>query len=159
MVFVASMRSIGPPPTNAAATPPLPLSPWHIAHFCAKRRSPCAGVPPPAGKPVPSGRMLMSHGAMSAGSIGLPRLGPSATAAPEPSVTASANAWRGLGVNMLHLPFAVDRPAREAVVVLVREAEDPRDVPGFSALGDKLCAGRLHVAGFIPRTALQYRGS
>src|SRR6266853_5642152 len=153
------MRSIGPPPTTGAATPPLPFSPWHIAHFCAKMRSPCAGVPPPGGKPVPSGRMLMSQAAMSAGSIGLPRLGPSAKAAPDPSAIASTNACRGLGVNMFHLPFAVDRPTREAVVVLVRETEQRRNIPGLAALGDELRPGRLHVAGFVPRAALQYRRS
>src|SRR5258708_37278041 len=134
MVFVASIRSIGPPPTTAAATPPLPLSPWHIAHFCAKMRSPCAGVPPPGGKPVPSGRILMSQAAMSAGSIGLPRLGPSAKAAPDPSATRSTNACPGLGVNMLHLPFAVDRPARYAVVGLVREADHRRIMHCLAAL-------------------------
>src|SRR6266851_4890654 len=122
--------------------------------------SPCAGVPPPGGKPVPSGRMLMSQGAISAGSIGRPRLGPSATAVPAPNTKASAAAEiETLRVNMFHLAFAVDRPAGETVVVLVREAEDPRDLLGFSALGDELCAGRLHVAGFVPRAALQYRGS
>src|SRR2546428_3109353 len=60
---------------------------------------------------------------------------------------------------MLHLPFGVNRPAGETVVVLVREAEDPRDLLGFSALGDELRAGRLHVAGFVPGAALQYRRS
>src|SRR5213594_2702782 len=60
---------------------------------------------------------------------------------------------------MFHLPFGVNRPARETVVMLVREAEDPRDLLGFSALGDELRAGRLHVAGFVPRAALQYRRS
>src|SRR6266536_2219489 len=60
---------------------------------------------------------------------------------------------------MFHLPFGVNRPAGETVVVLVREAEDPRDLLGFSALGDELCAGRLHVAGFVRRAALQYRRS
>src|SRR6266852_3445549 len=157
MVFGASIRSIGPPPTTGAATPPLPLSPWHIAHFCAKMRSPCAGVPPPGGKPVPSGRMLMSQAAMSAGSIGLPRLGPSANAAPVANARASAAAKiETLGVYMFHLPFAVDRPTREAVVVLVRETEQRRNIPVLAALGDELRPCRLHVAAFVPRAALQY---
>src|SRR5258706_16451329 len=116
MVFGASIRSIGPPPTTGAAPPPLPFSPWHIPHFCAKMRSPCAGVPPPGGKPVPSGRMLMSQGAISAGSVVLPRLGPSATAVPAPYTKASAAAEiETLRVNMTHLAYAVDRPTREAV--------------------------------------------
>ena len=33
------------------------------------------GVPLPGGRPVPSGMMVMSQGAMSAGEIGFPRLG------------------------------------------------------------------------------------
>src|SRR6476660_161703 len=141
MVLGASIRSSGPPPTTAAETPPLPPSPWHIAHFCTKMRAPCAGVPPPGGKPVPSGRMLMSQAAMSAASIGLPRLGPSARAAPAPNARASAAVeTEALRVNMFHLPFAVDRPAREAVVVLVRKAEHRRDVPGLAALGHELGA-------------------
>src|SRR6266545_7702077 len=121
-------------------------------------RAPCAGVPPPGGKPVPSGRMLMSHAAMSAGSIALPKPGPSAKAAPAANASAAAEI-ETLRVNMFHLPFAVDAPAREAVVVLVRKAEHGRDIPGLAALGHELCAGRLHVAGFVPRAALQYRRS
>src|SRR6267143_6089282 len=120
-------------------------------------RAPCAGVPPPGGKPVPSGRMLMSQAARSAASIGLPRSGPAATAAPAPNASASAAAEiEALRVNMFHLPFAADPPAREAVVVLVRKAEHGRDIPGLAALGHELGAGRLHVAGFVPRAALQY---
>src|SRR6266700_4099040 len=157
MVLGASIRSSGPPPTSAAATPPLPPSPWHIAHFCAKMRAPCAGVPPPGGKPVPSGRMLMSQAAMSAASSGLPRLGPSAKATPVPNARASAAAdIETLRVNMFYLPFAVDRPTREAVVVLVRKPEHGRNILRLAALGHELGAGRLHVAGFVPRAALQY---
>src|SRR5258706_7030495 len=145
----------GAPPTSAAKTPPLPLSPWHRAPFCAKIFAPCAGVPPPIGRPVPSGWMLMSHAAMSAGSSGVPRFGPAAKAAPDPRPSARAMAG-SLCIDMLHLPFAVDRPAGEAVVVLVREGQHVRDLLGLAALGHELGAGRLHVAALVPGAALQY---
>src|SRR6266545_409373 len=76
-------------------------------------------VPLPAGRPVPSGRMAMSHALMSGSEIGLPRPGVSATAAG--AVQANAIASRSLRVDMLDLPVAVDAPARRAVVVLVGE--------------------------------------
>src|SRR2546422_2697147 len=146
----------GAPPTSAANGPPLPFSPWHRAHFCAKMRAPWAGVPPPGGRPVPSAWMLMSQAAISAGAIGVPRFGPAEKAAPEPRPSARAIP-RSLCVDMFHLPFAVDRPAREAVVVLVRESQHVRDLLGLAALGHELGAGRLHVPRFIPGAALQYR--
>src|SRR5256885_1598647 len=146
----------GPPPTHAAKAPPLPLSPWHRAHFCAKIFAPWAGVPPPIGRPVPSGMMLMSHAAISAGSRGIPRFGPAEKAALEARPSARAMA-ESLCVDMFHLPFAVDRPAGEAVVVLVREPQHVRDLLGLAALGHELGAGRLHVAGLVPGAALQYR--
>src|SRR5260221_4153366 len=146
---------MGAPPTSAAKAPPLPFSPWHRAHFCAKIFAPCAGVPPPIGRPVPSGWMLMSHAAMSAGSIGVPRFGPAAKAALDPRPSARATAG-SLCVDMFHLPFAVDRPAGEAVVMLVREGQHVRDFVGLAALGHELGAGRLHVAALVPGAALQY---
>src|SRR5882762_7075675 len=139
----------GAPPTRAAKAPPLPFSPWHRAHFCAKIFAPWAGVPPPIGRPVPSGWMLMSHAAMSAGSSGIPRFGPTEWAALDTSPSARTMAG-SLCVDMLHLPFAVDRPAREAVVVLVREREHVGDLVGLAALGHELGAGRLHVAALVP---------
>src|SRR5439155_23089244 len=120
--------------------------------------APWADVPLPAGKPVPSGKMLMSHAASSAGSIGLPRFGPSARAVLEPRASAStAVKIRGLRVAMFHLPFALDRPSRDAVVVLAREARYGRDLRGLTARGHDLGASRLHVAGLVPRAALQNR--
>src|SRR5882762_5934140 len=145
----------GPPPTSAAKAPPLPLSPWQRAHFCPKMRAPWAGVPPPGGSPVPSGMMLMSQAAISAGSMGVPRFDPAAKAALDPRPSARAMAG-SLCVDMFHLPFAVDRPAGEAVVVLVRETQHVRDLLGLAALGHELGAGRLHVAALVPRAALQY---
>src|SRR2546427_1334444 len=146
----------GAPPTKAAKAPPLPFSPWHRAHFCAKMRAPCAGVPPPTGRPVPSGWILMSQAAISAGSSGVPRFGPAEKAALE--ARPNARTMPGsLCVDMFHLPFAVDRPAGEAVVVLVRESQHVRDLLGLAALGHELGAGRLRVAGLVPRAALQDR--
>src|SRR5438094_9392111 len=86
--------------------------------------APWAKVPLPGGKPAPSGMMLMSHAAISAGSTGLPRCGPSANAALKPSASAKAPAAIGsLCVNMFDLSLAVDRPTRDAVEVLVREGQ------------------------------------
>src|SRR5882762_480553 len=121
MVFTVSMPFVSSaPPTTAAFAAPLPFSPWHAAHFCAYTGAPCAGVPLPGGKPVPSGRMLMSQAAISAASMDLPRLGP---AARQPKLTAKIDkAAVNLCVDMAHRPRAVDRPAGHADVVLARES-------------------------------------
>src|SRR5882672_11973839 len=86
-------------------------------------RAPSAGVPLPGGRPVPSGRMLMSHAAISAGLIGFPRFGAWAKAALEVRASASTTMCpRSLRVYMLDLPIAIDRPTRDGVVVLAWEA-------------------------------------
>src|SRR5467141_4129990 len=116
--------------------------------------APCAGVPLPGGKPLPSGGMLMSQAAMSAVSMGLPRLGP---AARQPKLTAKIDrAAVNLCVDMAHRPRAADRPAGHAVVVLARERRHRRDFHSLAAYGDDLRAGRLHVACLVPCPALQY---
>src|SRR5918912_2890445 len=112
------MLLIGGAPTSAALMPPLPASPWHIAHFCAKIGAPCAMVPLPGGKPLPSGYAWMSHAAISACVTGLPRFGPAASAGPHTRSSA-----QNLSVHMAHLALAVDRPACDAVEMLAREAE------------------------------------
>src|SRR6266702_4389109 len=100
--------------------------------------------------------MLISQRARSDSDIGRPSPGPSAArATPVPRASATVQA-RGLSIDMFHLPVPVDRPAREAVVMLVREAQHVRDLLGLPAGGDELGAGRLYVAGFIPRAALQH---
>src|SRR5262245_59357033 len=104
--------------------------------------------------------MLMSQAAISAGSIGCPRLGPAAKAALRPGASARKTTKRGSSrVDMFHLPVAVDRPAREAVVVLVREPLHVRNLVRLAALRDELGAGRLHVPGLVPGAALQHRRS
>src|SRR5712691_511750 len=158
MVFTVSMPFVSSaPPTTAAFAAPLPFSPWHAAHFCAYTGAPCAGVPLPGGKPVPSGRMLMSQAAISAVSMDLPRSGP---AARQPKLTAKINtAPVNLCVDMAYRPRAADRPAGHAVVVLAREGRHRRDFRSLAAYGDDLRAGRLHVARLVPCPALQYGGA
>src|SRR5215467_6264310 len=122
-------------------------------------RAPCGGVPAPGGKPVPSGATLISHAAMSAGSIGLPRPGPSADATLAARQSASATAEEILlGVNMPDLPSAVDAPAGDGVEVLVQHRPDRRNCLQLTAMGDEFGSGRLHVAGVVPGAALQGRG-
>src|SRR5689334_25274495 len=104
--------------------------------------------------------MLISQAMMSAGPIGLPRLGASAKAAPAASKSANQTAEiTPLRVGMLDLPRAVDRPAGDGVEVLVRKRRDRRDRLQLSAFGDKFGTGRLHVAGLVPGPALQDRGT
>src|SRR5271165_5584603 len=100
----------------------------------------------------------MSQAATSAGSIGLPRLGPSAKAGP--ATTNSANATAGimpLDVDMLDLPRAVDRPAGDGVEVLIQNRRDRRNSLQLAALGNEFGARGLHVACLVPGTALQGR--
>src|SRR6516165_12817571 len=117
-------------------------------------RAPWAGVPLPGGRLVPSGRTAMSHCLMSASEIGLPSFGLGLCARAVPTVSATAQASSGLRIDMLDLPFAVDAPAGEAVVVLVGESERRRQrLPRLAARGDELGAQRLHVAGLVPGAA------
>src|ERR1700727_2042734 len=104
---------------NAFASPPLPFSPWQPEHFSAKIGAPCAGVPLPFGNPVPSGRMLISHGAIAASSIGLPKFGVSASETPLIAArhTEAAKIVR-LNVDMLDLAVASDAPAGDRVIML-----------------------------------------
>src|SRR6266568_4908591 len=100
--------------------------------------------------------MLMSQGAMSAGSSGLPRLGPSAKAAPTAKAKANETAQtESLRIDMLDLPFGVDRPARDGVEVLARKPQHRRRLRGLAARGDELPARRLRIAAFVPGAALQ----
>src|SRR5437588_177090 len=101
--------------------------------------------------------MLMSHAARSAVLIALPSLGPSALTCIEEK-TRSAIAAAILGVDMLHLPFAVDRPAGDAVVMLIGEGLNGRSGFQLAALRDEFGARRLRVAGLVPGAALQDRG-
>src|SRR5947208_11808499 len=100
--------------------------------------------------------MLISHAAISAASICLPRSGPSAEAAPAARPKASQTAATSpLRVSMLDLPRAVDRPAGDRVKMMVQHPRHWRDGLQLPPLGDKLGAGGLHVAGLVPGAALQ----
>src|SRR5215510_9673621 len=79
--------------------------------------SPSIAVPRPAGRPAPSGPMLMSHAAMSAGAIGCPNCGPWARAAGA-MVSIDTLTAMGLSVNIAGLPLLVDAPACDGVVVV-----------------------------------------
>src|ERR1700733_6928203 len=106
---------------SIALGPPLPSLPWHASHFSAKIEAPCAGVPPPGGRPLPSGPMLMSHNARSASLTGLPIPGlsaaPTALAKIAKESAIATTVVKCLAVDMPCLPFAVDRPARDHVHV------------------------------------------
>src|SRR5215470_8335629 len=118
--------------------------------------APCAAVPLPGGRPLPSGPILMSQSASSASLIGLPRPGLSAAIAVfAANATATTNA-RLLPVDMLRLPLVVDGPGCNDVHVSHREGGH-RDIDlGLATFGEQLGAGRLHIAGLVPSAALQH---
>src|ERR1700716_848198 len=121
--------------------------------------APCANVPLPGGRPLPSGPMLKSHSASSASLTGLPSPGRSpaiAVAAPPSASTSGTTTARRLPVDMLELPFVVGGPTRDDVHVPHREGGHRSVHLGFAALGEHLRARRLHVAGLVPGTALQH---
>src|SRR5579883_1159662 len=105
----------------------------------------------------------MSHALMSASETGLPRFGDwlpglCAKLAPVSNARATAKANNGLRIDMLDLPFAVDGPTGDAVVVLVREKQGARKgLLGLAPRRHKLGAQRLHVPGLVPGAALQDR--
>src|SRR5260370_41104442 len=99
----------------------------------------------------------MFQAAMSASVIGWPECGDSASAVAAPNASVTTSAGRSLRVHMLDPPGAVDAPAGDAVVVLVRERERRCQwLLGLPAGGHELGAQRLHVAGLVPGTALQH---
>src|SRR5438105_3907605 len=102
-------------------------------------RAPSAGVPPPGGRPEPSGSTLMSQAAISAGLIGFPRFGAWAKANLSLRVSVSITAKQiRLRINMLHLPAALDRPTGDGVVVLAGEAGQRRNFGSFAACRHQL---------------------
>src|SRR5215471_1257547 len=149
----------GCPPTSAGkygATPPFPASPWQAEHFSAKILAPCAGVPLPGGRLLPSGRTVMSHCLMSLSVSGLPRPESCARAVPAANTNARTSAATILRIDMFDLSCAVDRPAGDAVVVLIRKTERGRNRSAcFATHGHKVGAQRLHVATVVVSAALQ----
>src|SRR5258708_17058625 len=111
--------------------------------------SPWIAVPRPGGRPAPSGPMLMSHAAMSAGSIGCPNCGDWARAA-DALVSTDTQTAMDLDVNIASFPLLVDAPACDGVVVV-----DPTQ----AALVAELRARWLHHARVVGGATLQHRGT
>src|SRR5215472_11722420 len=63
---------------------------------------------------------------------------------------------QALAVDMLDLPFLIDRPAGDDVHVPHREGGHRHVDLGRAALGEHLLAGGLYVAGLVPGAALQH---
>src|SRR5687767_10446645 len=80
--------------------------------------SPCATVPLPGGRPAPSGPLLMSHGAISAGAMGCPNCGGCADAAFDAAISIAAQTARHLRVHIGGLALLVDAPACNGVIVV-----------------------------------------
>src|ERR1700719_831736 len=106
--------------------------------------SPSIAVPRPGGRPTPSGPMLMSHAAMSAGALGCPNCGAWASAA-DAIVSIDMQTARGLIVNIAGLPHLVNAPACDGVVVV-----DPTQ----AALVGELRARWLHHARVVSGATL-----
>src|SRR5262249_46459417 len=123
-------------------------------HFAAKIRAPSAGVPLPDGRPVPSGRTLISQAAMSAGLIGFPRFGDWLNAALEPRKSVSTKNAAALRVYMFHLPGALNGPTGDGIVVLARKCRHRGNLCGLTTRSHELSSGWLSVSGIIPCTAL-----
>src|SRR5579872_1646328 len=70
-----------PPTRRSPLGVPCALAPWQTAHFAANTCAPCATEPEPAGRPVPSGGMLISALAISSGVAGRPSFGGAMSAA------------------------------------------------------------------------------
>src|SRR6202521_5323849 len=92
--------------------------------------------------------MLISQEAISSGLAAVPRLGLSASAAPQPTASAEQAASSVLRVDMFDLAALCHAPAGNPVKMV--------DGP-CSTIGDELGPRRLHVSGLVGRTALESR--
>src|SRR4051812_1096796 len=90
--------------------------------------------------------MLMSQGAISAGAMGFPNWGACADEAAGTVMSIAAHIVSRSSIHIGRLPFLVDAPACDGIVV-----EDATQ----AALGRELRARRLHHAGVIGSAALQ----
>src|SRR5690242_2728078 len=104
--------------------------------------------------------MLMSQAAMAASSSGLPKCGVSAREMPV-MVASKGKAIKQacLGVNMADLPAARHTPAGDGIVVLIGKGQNGRLFDQLTSRSHEFGAGRLHIAGLVPRPALQCRGA
>src|SRR5262245_5920924 len=91
----------------------------------------------------------MSQDERSPGEIGCPKRGVS-TASAEPPATAAAHNTTELSQRIARLPFLVDLPAGDGVVVI-----DAAQAP----LGREHRARRLHHTGLVGGAALQHGGT
>src|SRR5262249_3306467 len=81
-----------------------------------------------------------------------------ATAALAANTSAAARATSGSRIHMFDLPIAVDAPAGDAVVVLVREGQGRGEgLSGLTPRRNEFRTQRLDVACLIPCTALKDR--
>src|ERR1700704_244868 len=120
---------------------PSAFAPWQTAHFCAKTIAPCATEPEPAGKPLPSGGMLMSMRAISSGVAGRPNFGGGGAAAKAPvatTVSAAAMTRMRLDIDIAHLAVGGDAPALDGAEMEVLARRILRDPIGVRLLNDAL---------------------
>src|SRR5258706_4938198 len=121
--------------------------------------APCAAVPSPGGRPVPSARISMSQRAASAELTGLPRCGLSSLAAKAGGLAiAIKNSTAALRIGMGHLAFAVHRPACDGIAVMMAEGGDGRLAVQCAARRDELGTCGLERAVIVPGAALQDGG-
>src|SRR4051812_14195201 len=102
-------------------------------------------VPRPWGSPAPSGAMLISQGAMSAGAMGCPNCGACARAGAAKNIPAKSA--RRLSIDIGQLALFIDAPACNCIV-MIGAAQ--------AALRDKGCARRLHHTRVVGSATLQH---
>src|ERR1019366_9807087 len=118
--------------------------------------APSRAVPPPSGRPSPSGSAVMSQGAISWGLAGWPNRGFScACAVPHRASSPAANRspWRAgaspfeiLGIDIAELSPFINRPADDAIGHVIA---------GRTARGQHLVARPLRVPCLVGGAALQ----
>src|SRR5450432_543124 len=104
--------------------PSWPLAPWHAAQFSSKITLPCATVPLPSGKPLPSGRTSISHAFISSGDAGRPK---STALAGDETMPATTAAKTVLGKDIANPPRRIDAPGLLRIVVKQRIRPHLRD--------------------------------
>src|ERR1017187_10603171 len=119
-------------------------------------RAPCAGVPEPSGRPLPSGAMELSQAAASCSLMGLPNFGASAAKAAVEASTSAAAMTAVLDIDMADSSLGIDAPARNTIDVIHWEGGDIGRVARRAAFGEELLARRLHGSALVGGAALQH---